>query len=54
MFADLELIGIPHRLNVGERGLKQGQVEYQARAEDKPRPIELAGAVEHIRSLCAG
>jgi len=54
MFADLELIGIPHRLNVGERSLKQGQVEYQARAEDKPRPIELAAAVEQIRSLCAG
>ena len=53
MFADLELTGIPHRLNVGERGLKQGQVEYQARAEDKPRPIDLAAAVEHVRSLCA-
>jgi prolyl-tRNA synthetase len=54
MFADLELIGIPHRLNVGERSLKQGQVEYQARAEDKPRPIELAAVVEQVRSLCAG
>ena len=32
MFADLELIGIPHRITVGERSLKQGQVEYQARA----------------------
>jgi len=54
MFADLELIGIPHRLNVGERSLKQGQVEYQARGEDKPRPIEMSAAVEHVRSLCAG
>jgi prolyl-tRNA synthetase len=52
MFADLELIGIPHRINVGERSLKQGQVEYQARAEDKPRPVDLAAAVQFAKSLC--
>ncbi|MDR0634273.1 MAG: proline--tRNA ligase [Azoarcus sp.] len=34
MFADWELIGIPHRLTVGERGLKEGVVEYQARHGD--------------------
>ena len=31
MFADLELIGIPHRITIGERGLKEGNVEYQPR-----------------------
>jgi len=31
MFADLELIGIPHRITIGDRGLKDGNVEYQAR-----------------------
>lgn len=31
MFADLELIGIPHRVTIGERGLKEGIVEYQSR-----------------------
>ena len=31
MFADAELIGIPHRVTVGERGLKDGVVEYQPR-----------------------
>ena len=31
MFADLELIGIPHRVTIGDRGLKDGNVEYQAR-----------------------
>ena len=31
MFADLELIGIPHRITIGERSLKDGNVEYQAR-----------------------
>ncbi len=33
MFADLELIGIPHRITIGERGLKSGNVEYQARRD---------------------
>jgi prolyl-tRNA synthetase len=31
MFADAELIGIPHRITVGERGLKDGVIEYQSR-----------------------
>ncbi len=33
MFADLELIGIPHRVTIGDRGLKEGKVEYQRRRE---------------------
>jgi prolyl-tRNA synthetase len=32
MFADAELIGIPHRVTIGERGLKSGQFEYAPRA----------------------
>ncbi len=35
MFADLDLIGIPHRLVVGERGLDQGKVEYKARTSSE-------------------
>jgi prolyl-tRNA synthetase len=33
MFADWELIGVPHRVTIGERGLKAGQVEYQHRKD---------------------
>src|SRR5208282_4878917 len=33
MFADLELIGIPHRVTVGERGLGKGELEYQGRRD---------------------
>ncbi len=33
MFADWELIGVPHRVTIGDRGLKEGQVEYQHRRE---------------------
>lgn len=32
MFADWELIGVPHRIVIGDRGLKNGEVEYAARA----------------------
>jgi prolyl-tRNA synthetase len=37
MFADWELIGVPHRVTIGDRGLKEGMVEYQHR-RDTPRP----------------
>ena len=33
MFADWELIGVPHRVNIGDRGLKEGMVEYQHRRD---------------------
>ena len=33
MFADMELIGIPHRVVIGDRGLKEGQIEYQGRRD---------------------
>jgi prolyl-tRNA synthetase len=33
MFADWELIGVPHRIVVGERGLKEGKLEYKGRTD---------------------
>jgi len=51
MFADLELIGIPHRLTVGERGLKDGKVEYQARSDSSARVIELQSVPSLLKSL---
>ena len=33
MFADWELIGVPHRVVVGERGLKDGKLEYKGRTD---------------------
>ncbi|TMG86994.1 MAG: proline--tRNA ligase [Betaproteobacteria bacterium] len=49
MFADLELIGIPHRITVGERGLKEGNVEYQGRRESAATSIPLTQSVAHVR-----
>ena len=52
MFADLELIGVPHRVTIGERGLKEGKIEYQSRADASPSAIELHKAAGHLKSLC--
>lgn len=41
MFADMELIGIPHRIVVGERSLKENQVEYRFRSDDENQMIAL-------------
>ncbi len=49
MFADMELIGIPHRLVLSDRGLDQGSAEYKGRCDAEPRDIDLAGAVDFIR-----
>jgi len=51
MFADLELIGIPHRITVGERGLKDGKVEYQSRTDASARAIELQSVPNHLKCL---
>jgi prolyl-tRNA synthetase len=50
MFADLELIGIPHRLVVSERTLKQGEAEYRGRRDTESRNIALRDAVEYLKS----
>jgi prolyl-tRNA synthetase len=54
MFADMELIGIPHRVVIGERGLDQGQVEYRARRDSENRMLPLDGFVEFVRDVIAG
>lgn len=51
MFADWELIGVPHRVVVGERGLKSGEVEYAHRRNIKDKQmIKLDDAVEFIKN----
>ncbi len=50
MFADWELIGVPHRVTVGERGLKAGQFEYLQRRQAQPSMIAVGDAVAFLRS----
>ncbi|MBR7069357.1 MAG: proline--tRNA ligase [Oxalobacter sp.] len=48
MFADWELIGIPHRIVVGDRGLRNGQLEYQGRRDDKATAVPVAEMADFI------
>jgi prolyl-tRNA synthetase len=50
----MELIGIPHRVVVGERGLKNAQVEYQGRGDPQARAIALQDAVKSLKSMVWG
>ncbi|HET7731185.1 MAG TPA: proline--tRNA ligase [Usitatibacter sp.] len=48
LLADQELIGIPHRIVVGDRGLKEGVVEYQHRRDAAPTKVPLAEAAAFV------
>jgi prolyl-tRNA synthetase len=53
MFADMELIGIPHRVVVGERGLKEGKLEYQGRRESSSTAVALNDLLAFVKTrLC--
>ena len=47
MFADWELVGVPHRITVGDRGLKDNNVEYQHRRDEKATLVPVA-AISHL------
>ncbi|PKO47859.1 MAG: proline--tRNA ligase [Betaproteobacteria bacterium HGW-Betaproteobacteria-22] len=51
MFAEADLMGVPHRLVIGERGLAEGSVEYKARVEASTQLVSLASAVEFVQKL---
>ncbi|MBB5392653.1 prolyl-tRNA synthetase [Herbaspirillum sp. SJZ102] len=53
MFADWELIGVPHRIVVGERGLKDGNIEYQGRRDTEATQVPLADALAFIQGKLA-
>ncbi len=53
MFADWELIGVPHRVTIGDRGLKEGQVEYQHRRDAAATKVALGEVAGLIRSKLA-
>ena len=52
-FADADLIGIPHRLTVGKRGLSKGIVEYRHRRTGESQEIALDGVVDFITDTLA-
>lgn len=52
-FADSELIGIPHRIVIGERGLNAGNLEYRNRLDTASTDIPVAAALDHVRKKSA-
>ena len=53
MFADVDLIGVPHRVVLSERGLAAGSAEYKARRDEKPSDVPLASLVDLLRAKLA-
>ncbi len=51
MFAEMDLVGIPHRLVVGDRGLKNGAVEYRDRRSGETRDIPLDAVTATLQEL---
>ena len=50
MFADMELIGIPHRIVLSERLLERGCAEYKGRTESEPRELALDEVIPFLLS----
>ena len=53
MFADWELIGVPHRVVVSERGLREGRLEYQGRRDLQATPIDALRAAQLVQERLA-
>jgi prolyl-tRNA synthetase len=49
MLADLDLIGLPHRIVIGERGLADGNVEYKARSADQGEDIPVDDIISRLK-----
>jgi prolyl-tRNA synthetase len=53
MFADWELIGVPHRVTIGDKGLKDGQIEYQHRRDTVATKLAIADAPAFLKDRLA-
>jgi len=53
LFADMELVGIPHRVVLSERGLAAGTAEYKGRRDDKPQDLPLKDVVSFLKARLA-
>jgi prolyl-tRNA synthetase len=49
MFADWELVGVPHRVVISDRGLKEGRLEYQRRLDTAATPVAVADAFAFVK-----
>ncbi|MGE5240368.1 MAG: proline--tRNA ligase, partial [Bacteroidota bacterium] len=51
IFADMDLIGIPHRLVLGDKGLARGVIEYKGRRDKQARELPLDGLMDSLREI---
>ncbi len=51
MFADAELLGIPHQITIGDRALDEGEVEYKSRQEMQNIRVKQADIVQYVQKL---
>ncbi|HDM8227718.1 TPA: proline--tRNA ligase [Vibrio campbellii] len=50
MFSDIELIGIPHTIVIGDRSMKEGNFEYKNRRSGEKTAVAMADIVEHVKA----
>ncbi|WP_431786315.1 proline--tRNA ligase [Vibrio harveyi] len=50
MFSDMELIGIPHTIVIGDRSMKEGNFEYKNRRTGEKTAVAMADIVEHVKA----
>jgi prolyl-tRNA synthetase len=53
LFADMDLIGVPHRLVLSERGLAAGSAEYKGRRDEKPQDLALGEVLAAVKQRIA-
>ena len=53
MFADMELIGLPHRVVISERGLKNGTFEYKGRKDQQSQDIQTEALLDFLKEKMA-
>ncbi len=53
-FAEADLLGIPHRVVIGERGVKEGVIEHRRRRDGAEQKVALSDAVEFLKQQLAG
>lgn len=49
MFKDMELVGIPHTVVIGDRSMDEGNFEYKNRRTGDKTPVAIADIIEHIK-----
>lgn len=53
MFSDMELIGVPHTIVIGDRSMKEGNFEYKNRRSGEKTAIAMTDIVEHVKAQLA-